>query len=67
MAKPGHDAVPNPIMTVAEAAEYLRVHRSTLYKLIRHHRIPAFKIGSGDYRLKRDAIVKWKSSIHVKG
>lgn len=54
-------------MTVAEAAKYLEVHRSTLYKLIRQHRIPALKIGSSDYRLERDAIVKWKTSGQVKG
>ena len=45
-------------MTVAEVAEYLQLHRDTLYKLLRKGQIPAFKIG-GDYRFDRDAIEKW--------
>jgi len=67
MRKSRHAAEPPRFMTVAEAAKYLEVHRSTLYKLIRQHRIPALKIGSSDYRLERDAIVKWKTSGQVKG
>ena len=67
MRKSRHAAEPTRFMTVAEAAKYLQLHRSTLYKLIRHHQIPAFKIGSSDYRLERAAIVKWKTSGQVKG
>jgi len=43
-----------PVMTVAEVAQYLKVHPTTLYKLVRRHQIPAFKIGS-DYRFDKDA------------
>jgi excisionase family DNA binding protein len=50
--------MPSRIMTVAEVAKYLRVHRSTLCRLVRQHQFPAFKIGS-DYRFERDAIAKW--------
>ena len=45
-------------LTTVEAARYLRIHRSTVYRLIRLHQIPAFKIGT-DWRLDRDAINKW--------
>jgi excisionase family DNA binding protein len=55
--KPDDDAMTSPIMTTPEVARYLRIHYSTLYKLIRQGRIPAFKIGA-DYRFKRDAIEK---------
>lgn len=56
--KPHHDAVPSPIMTTPEVAQYLQVHQSTLYKLIRRGQIPVFKIGS-DYRFDRDTIKTW--------
>ena len=63
--KPRHDAAPSRIMTVAEVAQYLQVHPSTLYRLIRRHQIPAFKIGT-DSRFDRDAIEKWMSAGQVK-
>ena len=45
-------------MTVKELAEYLRVDSSTLYRLVRKGKIPAFKLGS-DYRFIRDKIDQW--------
>jgi len=53
-------------MTIAEVAEYLQVHRSTIYRLVHKGQIPAFKIGS-DYRFDRDAIEKWMADRQVKG
>jgi excisionase family DNA binding protein len=53
--KPDSDAMPSPIMTVRELAQYLRVHQGTLYKLIRRGQIPFFKIGA-DYRFNRETI-----------
>jgi excisionase family DNA binding protein len=64
MTKPRHAAVPSQIMTVAEVAKYLQVHPSTLYRGVRQHQIPAFKIGS-DYRFERDAIIKWMTDGHT--
>ncbi|MBC8505981.1 MAG: helix-turn-helix domain-containing protein [Chloroflexi bacterium] len=46
------------IMTVSEVAEYLRMGQSTIYKLLKEKRIPAFKIG-GSWRFKRTALDKW--------
>jgi excisionase family DNA binding protein len=46
------------IMTSQEVAEYLNVHLSTIYKMVRRGEIPAFKVG-GDIRFHRDAIEKW--------
>jgi len=45
----------NTIMTSAEVAEFLRIHPSTVYKLLRLGTLPAFKIGS-DWRFRRAAI-----------
>jgi excisionase family DNA binding protein len=46
------------ILTVEELAKYLRVHRSTVYRLLRNKEIPAFKIGS-DWRFHQEAINDW--------
>jgi excisionase family DNA binding protein len=62
---PPQAAAPRRIMTTAEVAQYLQVHPSTLYKLVRRHQIPAFKIGS-DYRFEKDAIDKWMADGQVK-
>jgi excisionase family DNA binding protein len=48
----------NNIMTVGETAEYLRVHPSTIYRLLQQGKIPAFKVGS-DWRFSRAAIDRW--------
>jgi excisionase family DNA binding protein len=61
---PRHHAAPGRIMTAAEVAQYLRCHRSTLYKLIRDDRLPVFKIGS-DYRFYRDEIDKWMTDRQI--
>ena len=45
----------NEVLTVAEVAAFLRVNRSTVYKLIRRGELPAFKIGS-DWRFNRSQI-----------
>jgi excisionase family DNA binding protein len=37
------------IMMVSEVTEYLRIHRTTLYRLLKQKEIPAFRIGpTGD-------------------
>jgi excisionase family DNA binding protein len=57
----------NEIMTVATLAEYLRCHQSTIYRMIKHRQIPAFRIGS-DWRFSKAAIEQWlqKSMIWPK-
>ena len=50
--------IPDEIMTVEEVAEYLRVHPSTIYRMLRHGEIPAFRVGS-DWRFHRNVISKW--------
>jgi excisionase family DNA binding protein len=34
------------VMTVRELSAYLRVHPSTIYRLLKRHEIPAFRVGS---------------------
>jgi excisionase family DNA binding protein len=47
------------VITVGELAKYLRVHRSTIYRLLKKGQLPGFKIGS-DWRFSRAAIDKWR-------
>ena len=42
-------------MTIAELAAYLRCNKSTIYRLIKTEKLPAFRIGS-DWRFKRELI-----------
>jgi excisionase family DNA binding protein len=48
------------VLTLEEVAEYLRVHPSTLYRMLKKGAIPAFKIGS-DWRFTREAIEQWQA------
>ena len=47
------------VITVGELAEYLRVHRSTLYRLLKSQQLPGFKIGS-DWRFNVETIDEWR-------
>jgi excisionase family DNA binding protein len=47
------------ILTVAELSDYLRVHRSTIYRLVRSGNLPGFRIGS-DWRFNVEEIDKWR-------
>jgi excisionase family DNA binding protein len=47
------------VITVGELAEYLRVHRSTLYRLLKRQQLPGFKIGS-DWRFNVEVIDRWR-------
>jgi excisionase family DNA binding protein len=46
-------------MTVREVSAYLRVHPSTIYRLLSRHQIPAFHVGS-DWRFNIEAIDSWR-------
>jgi excisionase family DNA binding protein len=40
------NALPARLMTVRDLSEYLHVHKSTIYRMLRQREIPAFRIGS---------------------
>ncbi|MGA8058088.1 MAG: helix-turn-helix domain-containing protein [Candidatus Binataceae bacterium] len=46
-------------MTVHEVSTYLRVHPSTIYRLLKRHQIPGFRIGS-DWRFNIEEIDRWR-------
>jgi excisionase family DNA binding protein len=48
-------------MTLEEVASYLRVHPSTIYRLLKRRQLPAFKVGS-DWRFNLESIDRWRSN-----
>jgi excisionase family DNA binding protein len=48
------------VMTLEEVADYLRVHPSTIYRLLKKKQLPAFKVGS-DWRFNLESIDKWRA------
>jgi excisionase family DNA binding protein len=45
-------------MTIDEVAKYLRLHRSTVYRLVREGIIPGFKVGS-QWRFHQGRVEQW--------
>jgi excisionase family DNA binding protein len=45
-------------LTVREVCELLRIHPTTVYKLVRQGKIPSFRIGSY-WRFRTDLIERW--------
>jgi len=46
------------ILTIEELSEYLKIPRSTLYKLCQEGRIPSQKVGR-HWRFRRETIDQW--------
>ncbi len=53
------------IMTLEETAKYLKIGKSTLYKMAREGKIPAVKIAN-QWRLRKEDIDKWLHEIRNK-
>ena len=49
---------PVKVMNVREVSAYLRVHPSTIYRMVKQRQIPAFQVGS-DWRFNIEAIDRW--------
>ena len=48
-----------PMLTVKDLAHYLKVHPSTVYRLLKGGQLPAFKVGS-DWRFNFKEIDRWR-------
>jgi excisionase family DNA binding protein len=46
------------MLTVLEVAAILRIHRSTLYRMLQRGEIPYFRVGY-DYRFDSESIERW--------
>lgn len=49
------------IMTIGELSKYLKIAKSTLYKLSREGRLPGQKVGR-HWRFRKETIDKWISN-----
>ncbi len=50
--------VPDAVLTIEELSVYLKVPKSTLYKLVREGKVPCQKVGR-HWRFHRSAIDVW--------
>jgi len=48
------------ILTLENVAQYLRVHPSTIYRLLKKKQLPAFKVGR-DWRFNLESIDRWRA------
>ena len=46
------------VMTLEEVARYLRINKSTVYRMARDGTLPAWKLGNV-WRFKKEAIESW--------
>jgi len=49
------------VLTVTEVAEILRVHSTTIYRLVKRGELPGFKLG-GNWRINRASLDLWLSA-----
>ena len=52
------------VLTLEEVAQFLRIHPSTVYRLLRKHTIPAFKVGS-DWRFNQESVENWVKKLEA--
>ena len=57
-AKTSHYGGPRNVMTLRELSAYLKVHPSTVYRLLKLNQIPGFRVGS-DWRFNVESIDRW--------
>ena len=57
--RPAAHTGPVKTITVGELSAYLHVHRSTIYRMVKRHEIPAFHVG-GDWRFNIEEVDRWR-------
>lgn len=51
-------SIPDAVMTIAELSKYLKISRSTLYKLAQEGKVPGQKVGR-HWRFHKLTIDRW--------
>jgi len=57
------DEKPGDVLTIEELSAYLKIPKSTLYKLVREGKVPCQKIGR-HWRFRKEAIDRWWEETH---
>lgn len=66
VAKMSHYTGPLRVMTVREVSSCLRAHPSTIYRMLKHHQIPAFHVAAtGASTSRRSTVGFWGRSSAV--
>jgi excisionase family DNA binding protein len=47
------------LLTVDELSEHLRVHKTTIYRMLKEGKLPGFRVGT-DWRFDVDVIERWQ-------
>ncbi len=58
-------AIDHEVLTLNEVSKLLRIHPSTVYKLIRQGKIPSFQIGT-DWRFLKHRLERWMADESVR-
>jgi len=58
MRSPPSRHYPSDVLTTQECADFLKVHRSSVYRMLARGAIPAFKVGS-DWRFHKKQLIEW--------
>ena len=56
------DERPGAVLTIDELSAYLKIPKSTLYKLVREGKVPCQKIGR-HWRFRKEAIDRWLEDL----
>ena len=56
------DEKPGDVLTIEELSAYLKIPKSTLYKLVREGKVPCQKIGR-HWRFRKEAIDRWLEDL----
>jgi excisionase family DNA binding protein len=51
------------VLTIDELSAYLKIPKSTLYKVVREGKVPCQKIGR-HWRFRKEAIDRWLEEVH---
>ena len=54
------------VMTIIDLAVYLKLSKSTLYKLAQEGKVPGQKVGK-HWRFRRDVVDRWLAAGHSEG
>ncbi len=58
------DEKPGDVLTIEELSVYLKIPKSTLYKLVREGKVPSQKVGR-HWRFRKEAIDRWLDETRV--